>query len=146
MPTPLQVSELLQHADDARKARQQRYLRLLSEVTPHLEAARAAALERDRQLAPRFNVFKYLREDELGLSRMIADLLDPTTEHGQGTVFLEAMLDTFPETRGLFAELSETTANPIKVMTERWDHRWPTHRHHRGHSSPWRVVLPCIRE
>ena len=120
MPTPLQVSELLQHADDARKARQQQHVRLLSEVTPHLEAARAAALERDRQLAPRFNVFKYLREDELGLSRMIADLLDPTAEHGQGTAFLEAMLDTFPETWGLFAELSETTADPIKIMTERW--------------------------
>lgn len=69
MPTPLQVSQLLGHVDDARKARQQQYVRLLSEVTPRLEAARAAALQRNRLLAPRFNVFKYLREDELGLSR-----------------------------------------------------------------------------
>ena len=120
MPTPLQVSQLLGHVDDARKARQQQYVRLLSEVTPRLEAARAAALQRNRLLAPRFNVFKYLREDELGLSRMIVDLLDPTAEHGQGTAFLEAMLDTFPETRGLFGELRETTADPIKMMTERW--------------------------
>ena len=120
MPTPLQVSELLRHVDDARKARQRQHVRLLSEVTPHLEEARKATLQRDRQLAPRFNVFKYLLKDELGLSRMIADLLDPAAEHGQGTAFLEAMLDTFPETRGLIGERRSTTADPIKIMTERW--------------------------
>lgn len=120
MHTPLQVSELLRHVDDIRKARQQQHVHLLSEVTPRLEEARRASLQRDRQLAPRFNVFKYLSKDELGLSSMIADLLDPAAEHGQGTAFLEAMLDTFPETRGLFGERRSTTADPIKIMTERW--------------------------
>ena len=120
MPEPLQVSELLRHVDDARKVRRQVHVGLLSEVTPHLAKARRAARQRDRQLAPRFNVFKYLSQDELGLSRMIVDLLDPTAEHEQGSAFLEAMLDTFPETRGRFGELGVTTADPIKIMTERW--------------------------
>ena len=70
---------------------------------------------------PGFNVFKYLREDELGLSRIIADLLDPTAEHGQGASFLEAILDALPETRGRFGKLRPTapTSDPIRVRTER---------------------------
>ena len=48
--------------------------------------------ELDRELAHRFNVFDYLRDDELGLSRIIADLLDPKASHGQGTLFLQTLL------------------------------------------------------
>lgn len=114
-----QVSELLRHVDDARQARQGECARLLSELTPRLQSARKAERERDRHLAPRFNVFRYLREDELGLSRMIADLLDPAGEHGQGTSFLEAMLEALPETRGRFGGLRTKSANPIRVARER---------------------------
>ena len=32
----------------------------------------------------RFNNLDYLRDDELGLSRIIADLLNPKASHGQG--------------------------------------------------------------
>ncbi len=60
-----------------------------------------------------------MRTDELGLSRIIADLLDPTAEHGQGTAFLEAMLEALPETRDLSATFRATATNPIKVVTER---------------------------
>ena len=81
----------------------------------------AEALEReiDRHLAPRFNVFRYLRRDELGLSRMIADLLDPTAGHGQGTSFLEAMLDSLPRTRGRVHTRGAIPSNPISVQRER---------------------------
>ncbi len=37
-------------------------------------------------------MFDYLRTDELGLSRIIADLLDPEGAHGQRTLFLERFL------------------------------------------------------
>lgn len=50
---------------------------LFVEITPRLEADRKLERELDCHLAPRFNVFKYLRKDELGLSCIIADLLDP---------------------------------------------------------------------
>ena len=51
---------------------------------------------------------------------MIADLLDPASEHGQGASFLEAMLDALPETSGRFGGLRTKSANPIKVVTERY--------------------------
>ncbi len=66
--------------------------RFFAELTPRLERARVRAAELDRELAPRFNVFDYVRNDELGLSRIIADLLDPKASHGQGTVFLRSLL------------------------------------------------------
>lgn len=115
------VAELLRHVDDARESRLGECVRLLLELTPQLQAAAAAERQREHRQAPRFNVFKYLRDDELGLSRIIADLLDPTAEHGQGTSFLKAMLDALPETRGRFGKLRVTapTSDPIRVRTER---------------------------
>ena len=46
-----QVPELLRLVDDARQARQGEYVRLLSELTPRLQAARKAERERDEQAA-----------------------------------------------------------------------------------------------
>ena len=44
------------------------------------------------RLAPNFNIFDYLRTDEMGLSRCIASLLNPTGTHGQGRLFLDNFL------------------------------------------------------
>lgn len=116
-----EVTELLRRVDDARHARQGEYERFLTDLTPRLSAAGIAERRRDRHLAHRFNVFRYLSQDELGLSRIIADLLDPTAEHGQGASFLEAMLEALPETRGRFGKLDPTAAatGAIRVRTER---------------------------
>ncbi len=142
VPTADPVSELLHHLDDVRRARNKDSVRLLQELTPHLHAARAVERELDRHLARRFNVFRYLRDDELGLSRIIAELLDPDAEHGQGTNFLEAMLELLgvaPEAgdsvrsghgfpggrtaaatwREHFGQLRSTTADKIRVVQER---------------------------
>lgn len=95
----IQVEELVRHAGDARRARQEQCRSFISHLAPRLQGVRTRERELDRQTARRFNAFKYLREDELGLSLMIADLLDPNAEHGQGTSFLKAMLDILlPET------------------------------------------------
>ena len=61
-------------------------------LLPRLETARTLQRELDSQLAQRFNVFDYLRTDELGLSRVIADLLNPQGKHGQGSMFLDLLL------------------------------------------------------
>ena len=114
------VVELLRRVDEARDARLRECARLLSDLTPRLQAARIVERRLDRHLARRFNVFGYLRDDELGLSGVIADLLDPAGEHGQGTSFLEAMLDALPEARGRFGVLRTTATRPIRVETERW--------------------------
>ena len=74
--------------------------RLFRILGPRLAAVRRIDLELDRALANRFNPLDYLRTDELGLSRIIADLLDPRAAHGQGTTFLlrflERIRDTLP--------------------------------------------------
>ena len=67
--------------------------RFFNELAPRLEAARTVERELDRQLARQFNAFDYLRPDELRLSKMIGDLLDPKGPHGQGHVFLRLLLD-----------------------------------------------------
>ena len=67
--------------------------RFFDELAPRLETARVLDKELDRKLAHRFNVFDYLRTNELGLSRVIADLLDPKASHGQGVLFLRAFLE-----------------------------------------------------
>lgn len=106
------VSRLLHHVEGVRQARNADCVRLLQELTPHLHAAR----DQDRHLARHFNVFRYLRDDELGLSRIIADLLDPTEEHGQGATYLEAMLELL-ELREAAPGGSES--GRVRVVTER---------------------------
>lgn len=74
-----------------------RYQRFFAELSPRLETARVLKTEFDRHLARRFNVLDYLRTDELGLSKIIADLLNPSGSHGQGTLFLEKFVDGLGE-------------------------------------------------
>lgn len=69
------------------------YQRFFDELAPRLETARELERELDAHLARRFNVFDYLRTDELGISRVVADLLNPEGKHGQGATFLKLMLD-----------------------------------------------------
>ena len=82
---------------DARQADHRKYERFFDVLAPRLDMARALELELDRHLARRFNVFDYLRTDELGLSRIVADLLDPGASHAQGALFLRALLERLPE-------------------------------------------------
>lgn len=51
----------------------------------------------DLRLASDFNVFDYIQPDELKLSRIIADLLDPKGSHGQQRICLEAFVDAMIE-------------------------------------------------
>ena len=93
-----------------------------------MEIARRKDREDERHNAQRFNALSYLRNDEIGLSKIIADLLDPTSEHSQGAVFLEAMLDLLSisrkrsDTDPLSAEkryLGFEEISNIRVQTER---------------------------
>ena len=78
--------------DDARHANHRAIGHLFADLAPRLATAKRRELELDRQLARRFNVLDYLRTDELGLSRIVADLLDPQATHGQGVFFLRKFL------------------------------------------------------
>lgn len=65
---------------------------LLNDVSFKVETLRKANELFSDRLAPNFNIFDYLRTDEMGLSRCIASLLDPNGTHGQGSLFLERFL------------------------------------------------------
>ena len=86
--------------------------RFFAEVGPRLETAQTLDDELDRQLARRFNVFRYLRTDEMGFSRMIADLLDPVGDHGQGAAFLKLLTERLD-----FAK--KVNLDDARVQTER---------------------------
>ena len=113
-----QIPEILRQVDEARQARQDHCVRLLIELAPILQEAKKSKCERHQ--AHRFNSFKYLRDDEIGLSNVIADLLDPHAEHGQGTSFLEAMLKVLPDPPGWLNGLHLARADSIYVRQEHW--------------------------
>lgn len=62
------------------------------------------------QLASEFNLLRYARTDEVGLSLILADLLDPNGPHGQGDRFLRGFL--------LRHWKEQTLSGPVKVRTE----------------------------
>lgn len=65
------------------------------------------------RLAPDFNVLGYDRTDELRLSRLLADLLDPRGTHGQGSRFLKLFLG---EICGI--SIKEEASKGARVKTE----------------------------
>ena len=85
--------ELEGRLDTARSADRRRLDLFFAELKPRLDAARHLERELNRHLAHQFNVFDYLRTNELGLSQVIADLLNPRASHGQGPLFLRILLE-----------------------------------------------------
>ncbi|RKG55163.1 hypothetical protein D7V64_02260 [Acinetobacter cumulans] len=65
---------------------------LLRSVSDELRALALAKSKYAQQLAPNFSIFNYIYTDELMLSRMIADLLNPKGDHAQGHIFLSLFL------------------------------------------------------
>ena len=57
-------------------------------------------------------MFDYLRTDELGLPRVIADLLMPRASHGQDVLFLRRFLRLLPQSPSL---QSLAALDPIQV-------------------------------
>ena len=54
--------------------------------------AKAVGRRLSLELGTNFNPLEYMRTDELGLSQLIANLLDPYGSHGQGSIFLELFM------------------------------------------------------
>jgi len=82
--------------------------------------------ENDRFEASDFNVFDYIQPNELKLSRIIADLLNPKDTHGQQitflTAFVEAMMEGAPkplqETLIKLQDAIQNNICAIRVKTE----------------------------
>ena len=102
----------------ARRTDLDRYRRFFEALNPRLSGARAVQAEFDRMLAARFNVLDYLRTDELGLSRIVGDLLDPHGTHGQGPAFLKAFVCLL-EAEGRLAEVDSRSLDECDVHVVR---------------------------
>ena len=90
-------SEARRNLDEAQRGRCRNVASLFSEIAPRLASAKRLDRALDQHLARRFNVLDYLRTDELGLSRIIADLLNPVAGHGQRALFLGEFLNLLRE-------------------------------------------------
>jgi hypothetical protein len=66
---------------------------LLEEVSQKINALETAQALYSRQLSPDFNTFDYINTDELGLSRILAALLDPKGSHAQQATFLKLFIE-----------------------------------------------------
>lgn len=82
--------EEMSGADDAAP-----FAELLEVVEHHRTATAKGRRERGLVDAPEFNLFDFLRDDETGLSRILAWTLNPNGSHGQGDVFLRRFLEHF---------------------------------------------------
>lgn len=83
----------------------------LAAQTTMLEALRAGA---ELFGAPKLNAFSMFRPNENALSRVLADILSPRGDHGQGTLFLQSFLD---ELNLPAVGLHETVTVRREVMT-----------------------------
>jgi hypothetical protein len=76
--------------------------RFFSAVGGRVAIAEKKQRQRDRKEATRFNVFDLIDPDENKLSDVLADLLDPKGNHGQGDLFLRLLfkqLDLGPDAK-----------------------------------------------
>ena len=107
--------------EEARQSERQALQQFFFDLSPRLETARSLDAELDRQLARRFNFFRYLRTDELGLSKMIADLLDPLGDHGQGETFLRCLMERLEFTDGCkLGDSKVFVEHSIAIADRRW--------------------------
>lgn len=66
---------------------------LINEVSQKINALETAQALYSRQLSPDFSTFDYINTDELGLSRILAALLDPKGSHAQQESFLKLFVE-----------------------------------------------------
>ncbi|MGR3898295.1 hypothetical protein FW759_02385 [Psychrobacter sp. 1176_08] len=66
---------------------------LINDVSQKIHALETAQALYSRQLSPDFSTFDYINTDELGLSRILAALLDPKGSHAQQESFLKLFVE-----------------------------------------------------
>lgn len=91
--TSMRLAHLSGRLASARQSDRDRYGLFFAALSTRVAGARAVELELDRMLARSFNALDYLRTDEHGLSKVVADLIDPSSAHGQGSTFLERFME-----------------------------------------------------
>lgn len=96
----------------------------LREVGIKIQSLKEAKRLYGNQVAPDFHIFDYLRDDEMGLSRCIGNLLDPNGKHGQGDVFLKEflkILNNLINENILITSQADETNEALKEASIKWD-------------------------
>lgn len=87
---------------------------LLTEVSFKVATLHDAKKRVSSQLAPDFQIFGFLRNDEMGISACLANLLDPQGNHGQGAIFLNLFLHQVVGTPTRFMAPEDCTVSTEK--------------------------------
>ena len=87
------------------------YQQFFDELALRLEIAQKMEPEMELKLDPRFNALNYPRPNELNLSKIIEELLNPKGSHGQGALFLKLLLDRLEH----FSALSDLDQACVEV-------------------------------
>lgn len=69
----------------------------------------------------RFNPFQFMQTDEMGLSKILAFLLDPKETHGQGDLFLNSFLKFIGKHRFLAYDNIKITSEKTTIQNRRHD-------------------------
>lgn len=92
--------------------------KLLKDVIAATQRIEASRKMYAAQIAPDFNAFNYIQTNELMLSRILADLLDPSKSHAQGDLFLKGFLKLLACEWSDAIDLSNRPNQKIQVTTE----------------------------
>ena len=102
----------------------QQYTEFFANLAHRIDTTRRQEQDLDRRLAHRFNVFDCLEIGELGLSKIIAELFDPTRLHGQGAFFLERFISMLRNSADLGSRFCLGNPNiSVKAEAQITDHQ-----------------------
>lgn len=101
---------------------------LLKEISVEMSVLKTARERYAKQLAPDFSVFNYIYSNELMLSKIIADFLNPKGMHAQGNTFLKLFFEQFRlgeiwQNKGLDAAQVKVKVEVPTHLIERKDRR-----------------------
>lgn len=100
--------------------------RFFNDLQFKLDIVKRHKQQTDRFLATDFSVFSYIWDDENILSDIIADLLRPNGNHGQGNIYLLAYLEILSKSDNSRIKISEfklrvtKEPNKIKIIREKY--------------------------
>lgn len=95
---------------------------LLRQVDTEVRVIAEARKRFSAQLAPEFSIFKYLKDNENGLSECICDLLNPKQSHGQGQKYLDLFIDILKRKEPGLKLDGWVRDEPKRVLTENSTH------------------------
>jgi hypothetical protein len=84
----------------------------------YLDVSRQARQSLAQYVAPSFSVFDYLQPDEVRLSKIIADLMNPKGNHGQGATFLTCFMERLIADNCKIPEGWQERLDRARIVTE----------------------------